>query len=51
VMELAKRVERTNSWRFLLRDAVWSLTDVRDVTENLQKAELKWAEPITAPKV
>jgi hypothetical protein len=30
VVDLAKRVERTNSWRFLLLDAVWSVTDVRD---------------------
>jgi len=43
VVELAKRVERTNSWRFLLRDNVWSVPDVCDVTEDLQKAESAWA--------
>jgi hypothetical protein len=46
VVELAKRVERTNSWRFLLRDAVWSVADVRDVTEELRKAERNWAETL-----
>jgi len=39
VLDFAKRVERTNSWRFLLRDAVWSAADVRDATEDLRKAE------------
>ena len=47
VVELAKRVEHTNSWRFLLRDAIWSLADVRDVTEDLRKAELAWAETLS----
>jgi len=47
VVALAKRVERTNSWRFLLRDAVWSAPDVRDVTEDLRKAESVWAERLT----
>jgi hypothetical protein len=42
VLELSKRVDRTNSWRFLLRDSVWLVSDVRDVTEDLQKAELAW---------
>jgi hypothetical protein len=46
VVELAKRVERTNSWRFLLRDAVWSVADVRDVTEDLRKAEQNWADAL-----
>ena len=44
VVELAKRVERTNSWRVLLRDNVWSVPDVCDVTEDLQKAESAWAD-------
>lgn len=48
VVELAKRVERTNSWRFLLRDAVWSVADVRDVTDDLRRAEQNWAETIDA---
>jgi hypothetical protein len=30
-------VARTNSWRFLLRDDVWSEPGVRDVTEELRK--------------
>jgi hypothetical protein len=47
VIGLAKRVDRTNSWRFLLRDAVWSVADVSDVTENLQKTEAAWAEVLT----
>jgi len=39
VVALAKRVERTNSWRFLLRDAVWSISSVRDATDDLRRAE------------
>jgi len=50
VVELAKRVERTNSWRFVLRDAVWSVADVRDVTEDIQKAELKWMMMLSIPR-
>lgn len=46
VVELAKHVERTNSWRFLLRDVVWKIPDVRNVTEDLQKAESAWAEMV-----
>jgi hypothetical protein len=33
-------VVHTNSWRFLLRDAVWNLPDVHDVTEELRAAAL-----------
>jgi hypothetical protein len=44
VVELAKRVERTNSWRFLLRDTIWSVADVRDVTDDLRRVEATWAE-------
>jgi hypothetical protein len=29
--------------------AVWSVAGVRDVTEDLRKAELAWAETLTAP--
>lgn len=43
VVDLAKRVERTNSWRFLLRDAVWSVPGVHDVTADLRRAEAAWA--------
>ncbi|MFZ5671937.1 MAG: hypothetical protein ACOZAM_03125 [Pseudomonadota bacterium] len=48
VVELAKRVERTNSWRFLLREAVWLLKDVEDVTEDLKKVEMNWAGSLVA---
>jgi hypothetical protein len=47
VVELAKRVERTNSWRFLLRDAIWSVLGVRDVIADLQRAEASWAFVLT----
>jgi hypothetical protein len=43
VMEYSKWVKRTNSWRFLLRDSIWNLPDVRDVTTELQQAESSWA--------
>lgn len=43
VVEYARRVERTNSSRFILRDSVWTLPDVKDVTAQLQKAEAVWA--------
>jgi hypothetical protein len=45
-VDLAKRVERTNSWQFLLRDAIWSVPDVRDATHDLRKAEAAWAEEL-----
>jgi hypothetical protein len=31
--------EHTNSWRFLLTDAVWTLPGVEDITAKLQEAE------------
>ena len=46
VSDLAKRVERTNSWRFLLREAVWSIASVRDVTVELREAERSWADRV-----
>lgn len=46
VCDLAKPVERTNSWRFILRDSVWSRSDVKDVTRELQEAERQWADEI-----
>lgn len=46
VVELATRVERSNSWRFILRDSVWSLDDVRDVTAELKQAEANWSPGI-----
>ncbi|MCP4602800.1 MAG: hypothetical protein GY847_20170 [Proteobacteria bacterium] len=37
VKENAKRVEATNSWRFILRENVWDFGGVRDCTQNIQK--------------
>jgi hypothetical protein len=34
-------VKATNSWRFILRDSVWSLADVKDITAQVTKAQ-KW---------
>jgi hypothetical protein len=39
VLERSGYVERTNSWRFLLRDEVWGWDGVRDVTAELRVAE------------
>jgi len=36
VRERSDHVAHTNSWRFLLRDDVWTLPGVRDVTAELQ---------------
>jgi len=33
-------VTHTNSWKFLLRDNVWNLPDVRDVTDELRAVAL-----------
>ena len=38
VAELAKRVEQTNSWRFMLEEGVWQAEGARDVTSELQRA-------------
>jgi hypothetical protein len=43
VKEQANFVERTNSWRFLLRDSVWKLAGVKDITEKVRKAQ-SWGE-------
>jgi len=32
-------VARTNSWRFLLRDSVWHLQGVKDITKRIQEAQ------------
>jgi len=32
------RVEHSNSWRFLLRDDIWAISSVRDVTEEIRAA-------------
>ena len=39
VLEDAKWVEATNSWRFMLRDSVWDWEGVRDVTGELRKVQ------------
>lgn len=38
VVEHAKRVEHTNSWRFMLSDSVWLIPTVRDATDALRDA-------------
>ncbi len=38
VKKNAKRVEATNSWRFILRDNLWDFDGVRDCTKDIQKA-------------
>ena len=42
VLTLAKYGEHTNSWRFMLADAVWAHPDVRDVTDEIRGAMLVW---------
>lgn len=32
-------VEKTNSWKFFLRDSVWTLEGVKDITAKLKKAQ------------
>lgn len=44
VLELAKRVEHTNSWRFMLSDNVWLASGVVDVTSKLQLVENGWSK-------
>lgn len=39
VLQEAKFTQHTNSSRFLLRDAIWTLPGVRDVTAELKAAE------------
>ncbi len=46
VCEIATPVERTNSYRFLLRDSVWAFPDVRDATAEVQAAEMEWASEL-----
>jgi hypothetical protein len=38
ISEYGKHNQHSNSHRFLLRDSVWSLPDVRDITEELTDA-------------
>jgi len=39
VKELGKLSAHTNSWRFILRDSIWELPGVEDITERLKAAE------------
>ena len=39
VLQHSTRVEHTNSWKFLLRDAVWTWPGVEDVTSTLRSVE------------
>ena len=41
VVERAMRVDHTNSWRFMLNDAVWDVATVRDATLALRDAARK----------
>ena len=40
VLENARYVEATNSWRFLLKDEIWNLESVEDVSQELKAAAL-----------
>jgi hypothetical protein len=44
IKEHGKHNEHVNSHRFLLRDSVWALPGVRDITEALNKAERQVSE-------
>ena len=39
VKQHAAYVESVRGWRFMLRDSVWDIADVKDVTLELQEAE------------
>lgn len=41
VVDCAKFQQRTNSHRFLLRDDIWDMQGVRDVTEELRAVDLR----------
>ncbi len=36
VVNLSTYVEHTNSWKFFLKDSVWNLPEVEDVTETIK---------------
>lgn len=40
VLETAVHVEHTNSWKFMLKDAIWTIDGVRDVTADLRSVSL-----------
>jgi hypothetical protein len=50
VVSLARFQEHTNSWKFLLDDAIWKLPNVRDVTQELKRAVKDLDPPDTADK-
>ena len=39
VKEKSSFVSHVNAWRFLLRDNIWELPGVQDVTEHLKRTE------------
>jgi len=39
VKEQAVYVKHTNSWRFMLRDRIWALPGVQDITRELREAQ------------
>ncbi len=39
VKQHGKLSEHTNSWRFILRESVWTLPSVEDITDRLKAAE------------
>jgi hypothetical protein len=39
VLTLAKYVAHTNSWRFLLRDEIWAVPGVEDITLKIREAQ------------
>ncbi len=41
VLPLAAYVDSVKGWRFMLRDGVWNLPGVADVSDELRKAELE----------
>lgn len=49
VIERSARVEHTNSWKFLLRDEIWTVAGVRDVTPTLRTAASSLTENFTTP--
>jgi hypothetical protein len=42
VVAQAARVDYVGAWRFILRDDVWNLDGVTDVTDQLRKAAESW---------
>jgi hypothetical protein len=39
VLQESKHVKHTNSWKFLLRDAVWGIPGVQDITDKIRAIE------------